>query len=229
MIRRSLTFAVCVLLVSTSCDVDSVTSDASPDPGADGSGGGGDAAPAGGLTFDFRSKPKLPPHGDGEAGGPWDAEIDAAMIVLRDVRAIGDAAPGSGETTADMLTLTWLADDKELLVFSDAPPGIYSLLRAQIVSWDVTGTVDVEGEDEVAFHITDTPSMSLSVTVPMNVTLAANDDETVRIDIELEDVIRDIDWDDAPEDDDDTLLINASYSEIDDVRDNLSEAFELHD
>lgn len=227
MVRRSLTLALLVLLVSTGCDVDSITADAGADPNADGSAGDGDAGPTSGLTFDFRSDPKLPPHGNGEAGGPWEAVLDTAEIILRDVRAIGDAAPG-GETRADVFTLTWVADDKELLVFGDAPPGIYSLLRAQIVSWDITGTVDPEGEDDVPFHISDVPSTSVSVSVGIDVTLMAGADQTVRIDVELEDIIEDINWDEAPEDDDGTLIVTSQHPAIDDIRESLSNAFDLH-
>ena len=217
----------CVLAASTGCDVDSVTADAGVNPGDDGSAGS-DAATTGGLTFDFRSKPKLPPFGAGDAGGSWDAKIETATIVLGDVRAIGDAAPGSGATTRDMFTLTWVTSDREELVFANAPPGIYSLLRAQIVSWDVTGEVDIEGAENVPFHIADAPSMSLSLSVPILVTLASNDDQTVRIDVNLDDIVEDIDWDEIDLDDG-TLDVTSMAPDINDIRNKLTDAFGVHE
>jgi hypothetical protein len=109
---------------------------------------GGDAGTSsGGLVFEFVAQPPL----DGLGGG---VTVDEAHISLRDVRAIGDSAPGDSRTSIGELDLEWGdARGPGPLAFPLAPPGIYSTFEARLgrpstgeERFDLRGTVLVEGE-----------------------------------------------------------------------------------
>lgn len=140
---------VCALLGATACGGPSDGSELDGGPRADASPGDADApvGGGGGLTFEFRTAPVLPTV-------TADLSVDEIRLELRDVRAIGDSAPGDSRTSRSRLTLEWkLEAEPAPLVFDLAPPGIYSNFEARLGAatteeerFEIRGKVRVSGE-----------------------------------------------------------------------------------
>ena len=62
----------------------------------------------------------------------------------------------------------------------------------------------------------------------MEVVLATNENRNVRIDVEIEDVIDDIDWDEVVEDGEGVLVVDSTHEDIDEIRGELADAIVLH-
>jgi hypothetical protein len=159
---------------------------------------GADAAvPSSGLIITWVAAPSLP----GEAAEHLD--IAAATFQLRNVRALGDAAPGDARTSRSALELSW-ADGRGPgpLVFGAAPPGLYSHLELELGGGNADEAYwlrgereedDEEGEDEeLRWEIRD--QGTLAVTVPLDVTVAVGEVEHVVIGIDVGDLVRRVDW-----------------------------------
>ena len=137
------------LLGATACGGPSDGSELDGGPRADASPGDADApvGGGGGLTFEFRTAPELP-------AVTADLSVDEVRLELRDVRAIGDSAPGDSRTSRSRLTLEWKpGEDPSPLVFDLAPPGIYSNFEARLGAatteekrFEIRGKVRVRGE-----------------------------------------------------------------------------------
>jgi hypothetical protein len=127
-------------------------------PGEDEPDGGGRDGDGGGaaLSFELTTAPAVP----GTVGA---VEIDELRVWLRDVRAIGDSAPGDERTSIAELELEWRAGRAPApVVFSAAPPGVYARLDARLGrtggggnAWELRGRVrrsdgvfELEIEDE---------------------------------------------------------------------------------
>jgi hypothetical protein len=80
----------------------------------------------GGLIFDFAAAPPL--------AQPFGAvTVDEMRVWLRDVRAIGDSAPGDSRTSLAYADLDYRPDrDPTAIQFPLAPPGRYSSLDARL-------------------------------------------------------------------------------------------------
>jgi hypothetical protein len=184
------------------------------------------AAAASGLGFEFHSDPELP--GEIEGSGTK-ALLVSTTIDLVSVRAIGDSAPGDERTTRDELELEWEKTSTLALWFADAPPGIYSSLLASVTAFTLVGTVEVRG-DVYPFLIEDEPPSPLSVSVAlMGVRLDAGADELVTIDVDLDDVVKEVDWPSLEPGPGGVLLVDDDYDEIDKVRTEMADAFERQD
>lgn len=104
-------------------------------------GSGADAGPGGGgLIFELVMSPALPDVGAGVA-------VDEVRFELRDLRAIGDSAPGDSRTTMAQVVLEWRPQDAPpRIAFPLAPPGIYSTLEARFggaheAAFEIRGSV----------------------------------------------------------------------------------------
>src|SRR4029079_15907615 len=171
-------------LLLAACSVSSGSrADSGPDPGEDGGGPGPDAGEgAAGLVLEFHGMPML----TASLGGDFNAELEEVRIVLENVRAVGDAAPGDERTTRDELRLDWYgASDDDggdpannepvLVTFDQAPPGLYSNIYSEVVHYRMQGQVEVES-NEREFDINDSPSTALAISISLGgVTLEAGE------------------------------------------------------
>jgi hypothetical protein len=156
--------------------------------------------PAGGLIFAWGTSPTLPGRLED------DLELAEASFQLRDVRALGDSAPGDGRTSRSAVELTWSAATQPgSLVFDQAPPGLYSRLELRLggdgEAYWLRGRVEEEddGEEEerwVTWEVRD--DAALTITVPLDVTLAIGATTTVAIAIDAGELVHDIDWSRVP-------------------------------
>lgn len=153
-----------------------------------------DASPgSGGLVFRWKLDKGLPV----EAGSS--VTIDSIELRLRDVRALGDAAPGDARTTRDALELTWKPPEApEPLAFRSAPPGLYSELQGRLAgdgggfAFRIRGTAPWRDGELHAFEVEDEGATAFSVALS-NVELKAGAEKG--LDIELRtDFLGDVDW-----------------------------------
>ncbi|WP_428266897.1 hypothetical protein [Haliangium sp.] len=190
----------------------------------DGGADAGDPPQGAGLRFRFRSEPDLP--GKGDVGGEFDAVIERVALDLVQVRAIGDSAPGDERTRADRFTLDWADASAIDLAFPQAPPGLYSQLLGEIMSYQIEGNLRI-GDDRVPFRIhEDEARLALAVALD-GLMLEPGMDRTVEIDVHLNDVVRVIDWDSVTQDGDGWLTVDPDGEAIDSVREAVEEAFEV--
>ena len=196
------------------------------DGGPDGDGGEESDADIGesSLLFTFTSDPELP----GEFEGDYAGTIIEATIALENIRAIGDAAPGDERTTRSELLLGF---DEEAtsngLFFPDAPPGRYSHLLTQVVSYTITGT-SVLDSAPIPFTIEDTPPSPLSVSIELEGVEVVDERAEARIEVDLEKVVKEIAWDEF-DPFSESVEIDASSSMIDSIREHLEESFDHED
>lgn len=208
------------------------------DGGTDGGGSIDDGGtPTEGLLFTFKTVPEQIP---GTAGGQFQARIRSAEFKLSRPRAIGDAAPGDSRTTRAMVELEWGEDDDDSesasaeLVFPRAPAGIYSWLRAEVVEYEISGTVTVDVDDTptvVEFEVEDEPPGDLSLEIDLNRVELPADIQLWRIAItvDLANMVVDLPWDDVPADGEGKRVVDRASEHIDDVRDDVTNAFTSDD
>lgn len=177
-----------------------------------------------GLVFRFISEPSLP----GGLAGANDAVIERAELVLSQVRVVGDSSPGGDGTSASSLALSWAGGAVEELRFPQAPPGIYALLIAEIASYEIDGTVQIDGGD-VPFRVADA-SASIQVSVSLDeLAFEPGEDRVVDIQVNLGDVIQGVDWEQVPPDSENVRYVGAASSQSDNVRARLAGCIGRHD
>jgi hypothetical protein len=145
--------AMVMCLLAAACGDGSDVGDAGVDGAVGGDAGQSDASdvPTGGLIFELVAVPALPEV-------TADLLVDEVRLELRDVRAIGDSAPGDARTSIASLSLEWRpGDEPRRLAFPLAPPGIYSSLQARFgggfdEALEIRGRVRRGGE-LVTFHV----------------------------------------------------------------------------
>ena len=221
--QRAGLFLIVGLALAGCSDPGTNPPDVMPDAGIrlDAAGEEPDAAPGGaGLIFRFASNPSLP----GELDGEYDPVIEEAELLLVQVRAIGDSSPGGEGTSADSLELSWEDDGAEELRFPQAPPGIYSQLMAEIESYELEGTVRIDGED-VPFVIAQESGAGIQVSLSLDgLELEPGMDRVVSIHVNVGDVIQAIEWDAVPVDDEGWLHVGPESPEGAAVRAALAES-----
>jgi hypothetical protein len=198
---------------------------------AGGDGGAADAPPgadaplgAGGLTFQLVARPAL-------AHVAANVDVNEIRFWLRDIRAIGDAAPGDARTSLAEAQLDYRTDrDPDPIPFPLAPPGLYSELEARLGQvgggggngYEIRGTVSVGGTT-YELEIND-ESASGTITVPLgglrvdNQTIA-----TVALDLSF---LGAIDWAAAGHDQD-RIALDSSSPTTAQVRAGMLVAFRL--
>jgi hypothetical protein len=159
------------------------------DPDAAGSA---DAGPSGnGLSLAFSTTPAVP--------GPLllGATLDSVDFYVKDLRITGDAAPGDDRTHAAMVALSW---GQELAPppasFPTAPPGHYSKIAFKLENdtgpaFKIRGTAYFNGTPH-PYLIQD--ENSVSVSVPMNVTLDVGGSASDTLRVNLYGVLVLVDW-----------------------------------
>ena len=204
----------------------------SPDaasPAQDGAAGNGTDAGAlvAGLVLDVRGLPDLPTI----LGGEFSIELESAIIDLENIRLIGDSAPGDARTTRSEMRLEWPqeGDESEYSVrteFNQAPPGVYSLVLAQVTSYRFQGELQV-GDDTFDFEIDDELSSPLSVSLDLDgLVLEANSVEQVVVEVDVTASVLAPDWNQA-ENDGGELEFDKDDDQIDDIRAAVLAGFRL--
>lgn len=183
-------------------------------------GGGGSDPDASisrtGLVFVFDSEPGP----DSQVGGGFSATLDEVELDLRDLRAIGDSAPGDERTSASAFDIEWEKDEPRTLRFSQAPPGFYSQLLAEVRSYEIKGTVEVEGEEQ-EFVIRE-EGVDIALTIALgNATLEPSMQLEIPVVVDVSAAVLAIDWSTVPavpHDDEYELRVDSSWSDIGSIR-----------
>lgn len=223
------------------CDVSSGTPAADAEPHTDdGDGGPPDGGMASaGLVLEFRGDPTL----TAEVGGDFDAVLGSVRLDLEEVRAIGDSAPGDERTTRAAVQLDWHGEGEEeeeeeepgeadndpvRVTFADAPPGLYSLVLAQVVHYHVHGTVVVDAVTH-EFEIEDEPPSDLAISVDLEgLVLEPDAIREVELVVSIAEAVAGLRWDEVTPDGDGKLEVSEGDSEhIEPVRDAVEQAFQL--
>ncbi len=205
-----------MLVLATGCPGD-------PPPDVDGGDGDVDAAgdgdvPAGGLNFEFVADPSLPSEPD----GAFQVVITGARYQLGDVRAIGDAAPGDDRTSRSSFEIQLDEGATVRLPFPMAPQGIYSFLLADVITYELDGTVVVDtgadgGIEQVQFQIQDQPP-DLELSVDLAGLVVGSQPVTCVIEIDLRALTRAVDWAAQEIEDDGDIEIESDDVDIGAVR-----------
>jgi hypothetical protein len=193
--------------------------DGGTNPGQD---GGADAGPAqSGLVCQWENLPTLP----GSLG--QNLYLDEVQMPLRDVRAIGDAAPGDSRTYVASLDLLWKhGEAPPSLSFPMAPPGLYSRFEFRVQSgagegYVLTGEIVLPGHDHrIKFAIHD--SQLLSVSIPLiGLSLEPGQVKTIAVKVDIAAVLHAIDWSQV-EIEDDRIEIGEDSDQISIIRATLA-------
>ncbi len=125
--------------------------------------------------------------------------FERLRLELRDLRVIGDAAPGATYLAAQAIDL----DDEglpQVTTFDDAPPGRYSAFEFSIEpyldgerAWELRGEVEIDGED-YDFEIEDEMSSSISLPFAPDLMLSAGEIGVITVEIDLPTIVEGIDW-----------------------------------
>jgi hypothetical protein len=161
-----------------------------PDAGDGDAGNGGNAA----LVFQWRSLPTP----EGEVGD--NMSLKEVRLPLRDVRAIGDSAPGDERTSVATLDLRWKDGvAPRPLAFSTAPPGLYSRFEFSVQSPNNDGYV-LQGEvtphgttTRWKYEIHDKQALPISLDLG-NLALDVGEIEMLEITVDLGAVLEVVDW-----------------------------------
>jgi len=194
----------------------------SPPEGEPDAGGGPDGAGPATLTVTFAPDPGIP----AALGGTFAVEVDRLELRLRDLRAIGDAAPGDPRTSRAELTLAWPEGQEPAARFPEAPPGFYSRLKASVAEYRVRGQV-TRGAEVLPFEIEDEGSM-VPVEVALAVEVRAGQVTEVPVLVAVGAFVDSIPWGSLPAEEG-KLELHADDPELQAVRTALAGAFRCRD
>jgi hypothetical protein len=190
-----------------------------------GDDGGADATDPqeGGLVFRFVA----PDIGQTTS----DLTVSQLRLSLRDVRALGDAAPGDERTTLDRRELELHDQEMPEIRFDQAPPGRYSSFEFEIdraldgeSSWSMEGVVHFDDADW-SFSVEDEESRAISLPL-QDVTLAAGETATITVEIDVIAICSDVDWPSLPREGSE-IQIDDDSSAIAGMRANLVTSFSI--
>jgi len=125
---------------------------------------------------------------------------------VRDVRALGDAAPGDTRTSLDHTDLDLDQGKTDTIQFDKAPPGRYSSFEFVVdrpsdsdYAWRMDGSTQVNGTGW-SFEIEDDHAQTISL--PIDVTLDAGQTATIQVQVQVNPICEPIDWSQVPPDGD---------------------------
>jgi hypothetical protein len=182
---------------------------------------------------------------DGRSGGlvfRWTApDIDRALgqvtvesleLRLRDLRVVGDAAPGDARTYLAQQELELNGSDRETR-FEDAPPGRYSSLEFAIArptdedsAWALYGTV-VLGDETFDLEVFDPVTSPISLRVDLDLTDGRTRIVTIEVDVGA--VALAIPWSTVVPDDDGDLVVEGESPLLVPAREALRAGFAVVD
>lgn len=148
-----------------------------------------------GLGIGFFIEPELPVEWDRDE---W-LKVERVEVDLRNLRLIGDAAAGDERTRMESFKLRWPSEEEDApvqqAIFENAPPGLYSHVRATAREFKVHGKLRFEdGGTEYKLEI-NTESADPPVEVSLTgVDLGASAPLAIEIELDLDFVLADIDY-----------------------------------
>ena len=178
-----------------------------------------------GLVFRFGSTPAVP--GSVDDSGSIELHVEEAELLLERVRAIGDSAPGDERTSVEAFSLDW-EEGLEELRFPRALPGVYSQLLGDIASYEIEGTIDME-EGTWPFQISESAADIPFFVSLDQIALDPGMTREIEVIIDLSEVLRQIDWDAVPVDEEGVRRVDGDSEQIESVRQKLEESFEHED
>jgi hypothetical protein len=178
-----------------------------------------DGGAGGGLTLTWTTTTPIP--------GPVtdDLRVDDALLSMRSIRALGDAATGEFTTASDV-TLSWAdGEAPDDIVFDQAPPGRYSSLELRL---DGSPSLRLRGEVRLdgtwwPFEIID--DEATTVERELDVELAPGQGVTIPLAFDLAALAALVDFADV-EPDDGVLRVDDEASGLEPVREALHELLE---
>lgn len=147
---------------------------------------------------------------DGERGAGWrvagpseerylgvpddETRVHRVEVVLEEIRAVGDI----GAEEEPRLELTWDEADARCSTFAAAQPGKYSQVKANVMSYRITGLTATMTNPDQPFTIQDIPPSGITVVVSVG-ERSVEIDETTRISVLFRSraVAAAVDWDDV--------------------------------
>lgn len=193
------------LLVVVGCQSNGIMAmDASPDTGGSPDSG---PLPGRGVEVSWRAEPPIP--GAVNAG----IMLSAASFQVSHLRVVSDAGPDARTTRSRYLVSWSAAGAPEVERFPQAPIGVYSNITVDAAvgnlapyAYQIEGTWrERPGDPAQPFRIID--YQSLSTTIDCEATLTAGGLATLTIQLELEDALDDIDFEDLRPDEDGVLVL----------------------
>ncbi len=164
--------------------------------------------------------------------GLWLSDV---YLHLRDVRVIGDSAPGDPRTSVDELELRWRdGEEPDPLFFPEAPLGLYSRFEFKVEgdgggvgdggAIRLRGEVQLEGDNEpTSFEIQDAAAFSGSLAV--DIELQVGQGGTLVVTFDAAAVLAVVDWESVPRNDDGDLELDEDSPQIGAVRAALADGF----
>lgn len=199
------------------------------DPGDDGivTPDAGELLDGGEVTTELRLRFEADP-----SRGDFDADFDPTLtdieILLSNVRAIGDSAPGDERTTIENLTLSFVESDSQVVQFDAAPVGRYSRVRARVDSFVTRGELTI-GAELLNWEIDVQAPGGLELDISLApVDLEPGQQAQIDLAVELDKPYDEVDWD-SFDTSGGTLRVDDSYREIDSVREKILDAFDGED
>lgn len=132
------------------------------------------------LTIAWASAPVVP------GTTPGGNRIDEIKFRMENLKATVDVDPTDPNTTKDEYKLHWDSDTApEAIEFGNAPAGRYTSIVLQLDEGDNEDAFEIRGQapDGDSFKLDDNASLSISMNC--NITLAAGEEKTVVIDIDV--------------------------------------------
>jgi hypothetical protein len=159
-----------------------------------------------------------------------DTTVEHLRMHARDVRALGDAAPGDDRTLLDHTDIDLDTGAVRTIQFDKAPPGRYSSFELVVdrpsdsdYAWQMDGTTVVDGNNW-NFEIED--DQAQPITLPIDVTLDAGQTATIQVHVLVNPICEPIDWSQALPDGS-TLEINDASPQAAGARMRFSTSFSI--
>lgn len=178
-----------------------------------------------GLTVRWRAVPTIP-----TGNTPSVREL---KLRLRSLKVIGDAAPGDAATTKNNLDLEWKSSNPpNVLTFPQAPAGKYAKIDIIIRGEDGKDGVKIIGMalrngTLHPYEIEDDAQLSVSVPLGADTTLRPGGMLTLGLRIDIDTVVRDLDFGAAREDDDKLIIDDETPELLAAVRTALTSAIRI--
>lgn len=178
-----------------------------------------------GLAVRWRAVPSIP-----TGNLPSVREL---KLHVRSFKVIGDAAPGDAATSKSNFDIEWKSnDDPKALEFPQAPAGKYAKIDIVIRGEDGKDGVKITGmalRDAVLrpYEIEDDAQLSVSVPLAADTTLRPGGTLTLGLRMDLDAVVRGLDFSAAREDDDKLIIDEETPALLAAVRTALTDSIRI--
>lgn len=168
---------------------------------------------SGGVSLRFRTTPAL---NGALAVGEAIFTFTDIEVELSDLRLIGDAATGDERTRIELLQLRWTAESGPVRSahYPEAPPGLYSIVRGAISTFEFDVDVDRDGSEDFTIEL-DYEQEPIAIDIALDSRLEAGTPLEIGIMIDFSVVVALIDLDELVVEDgrveihDDSPLLGA--------------------